>query len=175
MLLRITWRRACAVALLVLVGIVGTVEAEFLSTQRGTLKGLKGARVVVGDLPREAEAEGLTKDRIKTGVVLWLQLQGFPVLATEKGKDSTLTPILLVHIHIPRHDLNAGGVAPYSRRLSLRQVVLLRTGDSAFVTTWSTSVTGTTSKGKLSELQRGVTRDLNWFLKDYVEANRKRR
>jgi hypothetical protein len=77
---------ALAVAVLTAsLALVGRVWADDTPEERATLKGIKAVKVVVRDLHRDAEADGLTARQLQTDVELRLRQAGITVSASAKA------------------------------------------------------------------------------------------
>ena len=50
--------------------------AEYVSDQKGTLRGIEALLIVIGQLPPEVKELGLTREQLRTGVASAVRLAG---------------------------------------------------------------------------------------------------
>jgi hypothetical protein len=136
------------------------------TVSRSSLKGLKAIGLVVGKMPPEAEAEGLTREQVQKDVELRLKDAGMPVAKEAAG-------FLYVTLQTTRSP-DASGYS-YSVGVEFTQPVLLVRDTQILVlgTTWSLSATGTAGQGKLALARVDVVSLVAKFLSAYQSVNPK--
>ena len=141
-------------------------RAQDTESERQTLKGLKGIRVLVENLEPEVELTGLTRAAIQTDVELKLRLAGIPVL-TQSG-----VPYLYVQVSFLT---TSDGYWPFHISVEFNQRVRLdrdRTIVGSAIT-WSEVRFGGTSKANV-HMVRDTTKDLvDEFINAYLSVNPK--
>ena len=143
-------------------------------TNRSTLRGLKGVRVLVEDLPPEVEQEGLTKTRLQADVELKLRTAGIETLTQEECLKTPGEPYLYININL--NSLNTeGDIYSHSIDIGLIQNVALQRapGQTTYAITWSTGGVGLIGKKHLSELQDSVGDLVSIFVKAFLSVNPK--
>ena len=70
--------------------------AEYLSDQKGTLRGIEALLIVIGQLPPEVKELGLTREQLQAGVASAVRLAGITVVPLEAFP--TLDPYLYITI-----------------------------------------------------------------------------
>ena len=135
------------------------------STERETLQGLKGFKVVIEELPPAAIADGLTVDQLRIDVELRLRKAGVPVTTTGR-------PFLYINVYpVKRKD----DVYVYSCRVEVMQEVLVLENEKVSVAaTWSDQMTGSVGSLKMARFIRDQVADLvDEFLNAYLSVNPK--
>ena len=143
-------------------------------TNRATLRGLAGVRVLIEDLPSEVLQEGLTKTRLHADVELKLRTAGIKTLTQDECFKTPGEPYLYVNINLSTLKAESDHYA-YSIDIGLIQnVTLLRDpGQATYAITWSTGGVGLIGKKRLSELQDSVGDLLSIFVKAFLSVNPK--
>jgi hypothetical protein len=143
-------------------------------TNRATLRGLVGVRVLIEDLPPEVLQEGLTKTRLQADVELKLRTAGIKTLTQEECFKTPGEPYLYFNINLNTLKTETDHYA-YSIDIGLIQnVTLLRDpGQDTYAITWSTGGVGLIGKKRLSELQDSVGDLLSIFVKAFLSVNPK--
>jgi hypothetical protein len=143
-------------------------------TNRATLRGLAGVRVLIEDLPAEVLREGLTKTRLHADVELKLRKAGIKTLTQDECFKTPGEPYLYVNINLSLLKAESDHYA-YSIDIGLIQnVTLLRAPEQAtYAITWSTGGVGLIGKKQLSDLQDGIEDLLSIFVKAFLSVNPK--
>jgi hypothetical protein len=131
-------------------------------TNRSTLRGLKGVRVLVEDLPPEVEQE------------LKLRTAGIKTLTQEECLKTPGEPYLYININL--NSLNTeGDIYSHSIDIGLIQNVVLQRapGQATYAITWSTGGVGLIGKKHVSELQDSVGDLVSIFVKAFLSVNPK--
>ena len=134
-------------------------------SERQTLKGLKGVRVVVADMHPEAEPR-LTRAVIQTDVEQQLRLAGIPI-------DAASWPYLFVRVGIVP-DIH--GYWPVDIDVELHQGVLLQRDESIIVdaSTWSVGTIAGVRKVDFRNYVRDSIKDkVDQFINAYLSVNPK--
>jgi hypothetical protein len=143
-------------------------------TNRATLRGLAGVRVLIEDLPSEMLQAGVTKTRLQADVDLKFRKAGIRTLTQDECFKTPGEPYLYVNINLSTLKAESGHYA-YSIDIGLIQnVTLLRTPEQAtYAITWSTGGVGLIGKNQLSDLQDSIGDLLSIFVKAFLSVNPK--
>ncbi len=167
---RVKWIILVAVAVMLLIS--PCVNAEYVSEQKETLRGIEGVGVLVEHLEPGIKQLGLTRKILQTDVELKLRLAGVKVLSLEESFKTLRGAILYLYINtIP---IRSDVIFIYNASLHLKQFVNLRTKEdtSTYAVTWAESSTGYAGKEVIKEVLRRITKDkVDMFLNDYLAVN----
>ena len=168
-------RRALWVVAFLIMTMMGPSSWALNSeTNRATLRGLGGVRVLIEDLPPEMQQEGLTKTRLQADVELKLRTAGIKTLTQEECFKTPGEPYLYLNINLNTLKTETDHYA-YSIDIGLIQnVALLRDpGQATYAITWSTGGVGLIGKNRLSDLQDSVGDLLSIFVRAFLSVNPK--
>ena len=170
---RVRWS-LFGVAVLALITMGSSSWALNSETNRTTLRGLGGVRVLVEDLPPEVEQEGLTKTQLQADLELKLRTGGIKPLTQEECFKTPGEPYLYININLNTLKTE-GDRYSYSIDIGLIQnVTLQRTpGQTTYAITWSTGGVGLIGKKHVSELQDSVGDLVSIFVKAFLSVNPK--
>lgn len=151
------------------------VDKIFRSDTPEVMKGLKGVSVVVEDIEKDAQEDGLKKEEVQTDVELKLRQSGIKVLDYNELLNDSNTPYIYVVINTIKH-----ATLPFysvSIRLSLQEPVYLKRDRKTQVraaSTWTVGAVCTVGAFKMRSI-RDFTKDLaDKFCNDYLKANPKK-
>jgi hypothetical protein len=166
-----------------LIGVIGAVTAirhdiaAQEDSERRSLRGLQGIRVVIEGMGSTAERHGLTTTQVRTDVELRLRQAGIRVLTFDERDFFSGDPFLYVNIHMIFGDGPAAGLVVCNIDVELRQAVRLqRDQDIGLlgVTTWQIGSTGFMSEARLHKLRGNLGDLIDRFINDYYAANPER-
>ena len=142
--------------------VVARADTE---SERQTLKGLKGIKVIVEVLEAEVSLAGLTVASIKTDVELKLRLAGIPV-------DAAFDTFFYVNVNVVVAPV---GYWPYSIYVELHQEVLLvrDLSISGYGITWSEGYAGMVGKANVRNVRDDVKDMVDKFINAYLSVNPK--
>jgi hypothetical protein len=169
-----TRNHGCLVFVVVVVGLFPSAFALNSESNRGTLRGLQGVRVLIEDLIPEVERSGLTKNDLQTFVETKLRKAGIKAFTQEECLGTPGEPYLYVLIN-----LNTGKagdeVYAFSIDVGVIQNVLLRRDPrmKSYAITWSTGGVGSIEKEFLNRLRDSVDDLVDIFINSYLSANPK--
>ena len=138
--------------------------AEYVSDQKGTLRGIEALLIVIGQLPPEVKELGLTREQLRTEVASAIRLAGITVVPLEAFP--TLDPYLYITITTVYREPHLS----YSLQSELKQLVYLGRdkGISCDATTWTRKKTGITERAHAkSEITGNIRRLVEKFITDY--------
>lgn len=155
--------------------IAGSVSWALNSeTNRSTLRGLAGVRVLIEDLPPEVQQEGVTKTRLQADVEQKLRTAGIKPLTQEECFKTPGEPYLYLNINLNSLKTEVDHYAFSIDIGVIQNVSLLRTPDQAtYAITWSTGGVGLIGKKRLADLQDSVWDLLSIFIKAFLSVNSK--
>lgn len=168
-------RRALWVVAFLIMTMMGPSSWALNSeTNRATLRGLGGVRVLIEDLPPEMQQEGLTKTRLQADVEQKLRTAGIKPLTQEECFKTPGEPYLYLNINLNSLKTEVDHYAFSIDIGVIQNVSLLRTPDQAtYAITWSTGGVGLIGKKRLAELQDSVWDLLSIFVKAFLSVNSK--
>jgi hypothetical protein len=168
--------------------------------QKYNLRGLSGVRVLVRDIDREVEKDGLRTADVQTDVELQLRLAGIPVKeslaeiianpklppykgGTAEERDASLKDFtkfldriafdsLVVTISTQKSD--SGNYYAYTIDVELRQTVSLPSKRSIEAATWEARSLGTVGMRNISTFRESVKNHINRFINDWLAVNPKK-
>jgi hypothetical protein len=143
-------------------------NADYVSDQKGTLRGIEALLIVIGQLPPEVKNLGLTKEQLRTKVESTVRLSGINVVPLEAF------PALDPYLYITINSAYKQPYLSYSVHIALKQLVYLgRDKDtSCDATTWTREKAGITEKAHAkSEIVENIRHLVERFITDYVAAN----
>ncbi len=160
---------------LALVSVLVSLALADDPSERATLAGLTGVRVVVGEVEDDAEEEGLTQSALQRDVELKLQQAGVRALTEAEWRAAPGKPALTLEVSTVK-------IQPmtylFSITLDLEQEVRLArdANVSSHAATWSaTPRLGTVAAAHLSRaVRKDVQEMVDQFINAYLAANRKR-
>lgn len=156
---------AAAVAAAVLAG-AGAAAAQD-ENERDYLLDLREVNVFVDDLAPDAEAAGLTRDRIEAAVAARLRERGVPTGRSPLAGD--------LYVRVGTHR-SATGLYAYFARVSLQQLVTIEGNrQRAFVDTWDLDALGAVGEANLPRVAGVVLQIVDVFIDDYFAVNDPRR
>jgi hypothetical protein len=144
-------------------------------TNRSTLQGLSGVRVLVEDVPPELEREGLTKDRLQGSVELKLRTAGIKPFTEEECRNAPGEPYLYININL--NTLKPGSnIYSYGIDIGLIQDVILQRSpkQTSYAITWSTGGVGLIGGKQLGELGESVGGMVDLFIMAFLSVNPKK-
>ena len=158
-------QRIAAILVVVSLAMPAVVGAQDTPVSRATLKGIKAVEVLVGDIDRDTEQEGLTRAHLQTEVEERLRQAGITVSPSSEG-------VLYVSVVAARGDLS---IYAYSLQVAFRQAVTLTRDPTigAVVTTWSVGSGGTIAAPRLGRVQSLAINLVDQFIHAYLEENPK--
>lgn len=158
------------VAPLLLAATVAPLAAQ--GTVRNTLTGLPGVRLVVEDIPLDAERDGMTTNGIRTQVELLLGRAGITILDLETWNKTPGKPLLRVAFVAVKNQLGTYG---YNLDVQLFQTVQLSRQPSFSVdsATWQvpTMVHLVNVEGLRDNLRQDVEDKVGAFVSSFLAAN----
>jgi len=143
-------------------------RADYVSDQKATLGGIEALLIVIGQLPPEVTALGLTKEQLQTEVAARVRLSGITVVPLEAFP--TLDPYLYITINTAYRQ----PYLSYSLHSELKQLVYLgRDKDtSCDATTWTGKKAGIAEKADAkSEIMGNIRHLVERFINDHAAAN----
>jgi hypothetical protein len=160
----------CALGLLVAAGLAAAARADEAAT-RATLKDLGSVRLVVSDLGRVVESQGLKKQDLYAAVEKRLRAAGIALLG--EGERARGMPTLFLNLVLADAD-DAQTTYVYSLDLTLSQEVRLVRAPGIIVNspTWkSAGAVGVVENDKLGLLQEATNQAADAFIAAYRAAN----
>ena len=155
------WRVA-ALAVAAVIGVTGPVSAQN-DDEREYLTDLREINLFVDDIAPDAEAAGLTHDRIEASVDARLTERGVPLGRSRQAGD--------LYIRVSTHR-GSTGLFAYCARVSVQQIVTIEGNQQrAFVDTWDLDALGTVGEGNLPQVEQVVLQIVDSFIDDYFEVN----
>jgi hypothetical protein len=143
-------------------------------SDRESLKGLTGVRVLVENINPEAERGGLSAANIQTDMELMLRKAGIRVLSKEEWSLTPGLPSLYVKVVV--HKRFPYELYVYGITVGLEQVVMLsRNMQTVVAPTWSTDgAIGTVGVSQLSIVRDDVKDEVDKFINAFLAENPKR-
>ena len=153
-------------------GLASSLSAVNGKSNRATLRGLDGVGVLVEQLPREVEAEGLTRNQLQKNVESRLRGAGIRVLTREECQKRPGEPYLYINVNVNIAKTESE-VYPYSIDAALIQKVsLLRNPkQTTYAVTWSSGGVGSIAREILGELAGNVESIVGLFVKAFLSEN----
>jgi hypothetical protein len=138
--------------------------------ERESLRGLPGVQVVIENIRRDAQADGLLEDSVRTAVELILRSSGIPILTHSERSKTLSAPFLYVEISTNK---NKAGLYAIATRISLEQRVLLAgsTEHTMFAATWKDYGVGTSGPSNISKTTDHVESAVKAFANDFLSVN----
>jgi len=153
---------------------LGTSSLFALTTEtnRATLRGLDGVRVLVEDLPPELEQAGLTKNQLQNDVESKLRGAGIKTLSQEECFKTPGEPYFYININV-NTTKNEGGLYAYSIDIGLVQNIVLQRDpkQTGYSVTWSTGGLGLIEKKQLNQIRESVEDMVLIFIKAFLSVN----
>jgi hypothetical protein len=143
-------------------------------TGENTMKGIRGVAVLVEDVGKDAEGDGLTRELIQTDVELQLRKSGIAIYRNfgDLMKDDRW-PVLDINVQLLK--LRSSESYVYNVAVELTQTVLLlddNLTEACGVATWSRSVLGIIPADRLRDIRKETVQDLiDDFVNTYLEQN----
>ena len=163
--------RYVVIAMLITLACSDFSTAQEPISRQETLKGLKGVEVVIEDTNKDAAADGLSRDAIRTSVELILRSSGIPVLTRSESNEMPSSPYLYVNIGTKKSSL---GFYAFDAAVELRQRVLLihQPQQLTFATTYQTPrVTGAVGAAHLRDVTAYIEEQVKQFANDFLTVN----
>jgi len=168
-----------SLSVLILVMIVvfslGVGPKAVAADEQQTLAGLFGVEVVVENMDRDIERDGITEKSLQTTVELRLRQAGIRILSNTERLRAPGNPYLYLDIQTLK-DRNENFYA-YSIELKLNEIVRLDRNPNVMesATTWhARGRIGLVGVQRLQALRRSVGEMVNQFINAYLAANPKR-
>ncbi len=152
--------------------VLPCVNAEYSFEDIETLRGIKSLFIFIQSLPREAQAFGLTREKMQKDIVSKIEMAGIKVVSYNDWYDVPGSPYLFIGIGIlplPQH-----GDFTTTIHLELRQIADLKRNPelSYHATTWMRGETLYVKEAGLKSVVRDSLNDwLDLFLYDYLTVN----
>jgi hypothetical protein len=160
---------------LIIVICLGAPSLSWAYDQKEILRGLKGVKVVVENIPPDIERLGLTRRDIQSDVEMRLRQAGIKVWPDYK-------PPSMTALYVNVHTLNpsqARAIVVYSISVMLFENSYLKrdigsVGDLKEVraANWVKAMVGVTGTNNMSEIRKKVQAEVNKFISDYQAVNR---
>jgi hypothetical protein len=158
------------IALALMLVMSPSPNADYVSDQKETLRGIEALLIVIGQLPPEAKKLGLTKEQMRSDVESTVKLSGINVVPLEAFP--TLDPYLYITINTAYEQ----PYLSYSVHIELKQLVYLGRNKaiSCDATTWTGNKAGISGKAHTkSEIMENMHYLVERFINDYVAVNHK--
>lgn len=166
---KIKWIILTTVAVLLLVS--PCVNAEDVSDNKESLRGIKSMWVRVGRLPRKAKEIGFNRDKIRTEVESKIQTAGIKVVHREESRAIPNIPCLYVKMLLSEGKSNLA----YAVVVEVREEVYLTRDPNLkrSATPWWRIIIGehTGGKGVENEITDTLKILLDEFLRDHLSVN----
>ena len=146
------------------------VAQAVTENDRGSLRGLPGVQVVIENIAKDAEEDGLSGDTIRTAVELILRSSGIQVL-TKEERIATLTAAgLYVKAYTTK---NNAGLYGYHIGVSLRQRVSLLPSpkNTMYAPTWERQIGGTVGARYIKTIVEDIEEIVKAFANDFLAVN----
>ena len=164
-----TWpARAIGAAALIASGFASPASAQtFVTTGRGTLRGLPGVEVAVEDLAQDVERDGVTRAAIQADVVNRLQTGGVTVYPSQAANPSPAKAYLYVHVNSLK--VLTAGLYVMSVQVQARETVrsLASTTDIVDAMTWDHSDVVVVPISQLSSVRSVIGEFVDDFIRDW--------
>ena len=144
------------------------VNAEYVSDEKETLRGIKSMGVVIEDMSVEAEGDGLTKEKIRMDIEQKLRMSNIKVL---DEKETAESPYLYIEICIDKRSLST---FIYEVSVSFKQLVCLKVKPdvSCYATTWKRCYLGGVSQTRMErKVRENIQYLVDKFTDDYRAVN----
>jgi hypothetical protein len=145
------------------------------STNKESLRGLKGIVVTVNDVSTEVEHDGLTKSKLQTDIELKLRQAGIRVLSFQEWEHAKDQTIGWLDLYVGALRSDTRSFYACSVRLKLMQSVSLVRDSSklTFATTWSTGSVGIYGISNIAKIRSEVADKVDEFINNYLAVNPK--
>jgi len=156
-----------ALSLLLVLFCAGSASGQlFVSTGRGTLRGLPGVEVLVEDVPSELRQSELTTATVREAVERRLRAGGITVYANQAANPSTAKAY--VYVQLTALEL-PGALRAASIQVHLRQTVRSTVTESNIVDamTWDTHTIAAVMPGEGAHLRDLVLEMVGRFVDDW--------
>lgn len=166
-------RTAVGAGLALLVGTAtGAAAQTFTPTGRETLRGLPGVEVLVEDLERDVERDGLTRRMIVSDVEERLRTGGVAVYTSQRANPSDAKAYLYVLVNsvkVPRQAQYAIDIQVHLRQ-TLRSLVTPSNIVNAM--TWDQTDVMVVGTADLSRVRETIRRYVDQFVRDWTSVHR---
>jgi len=161
--------------LLLAVGLLCCAHAagaqQFVSTGRGTLRGLTGVEVVIEPLPVEVTHAGLSAEALRSSLERQLNAAHVTVYASQKANPSPAQAYLYVHVNaVP---VDGGARHAIAVQLQLRQTLQSLVTGSRIVDamTWDAHNVLVTEAATVSDLTAELRGYVDLFIDDWAAVH----
>ncbi len=136
---------------------------------RESLRGLPGVQVVIENIDKDAQEDGLLEDTVRTAVELILRSSGIRILTQSERLQTPSKPWLYVYIDTFKNN----GRYAYTIRVSVEQRVSLvaRPDHIMSTTTWRLDQIGTSGSFNISKTINIVESAVKAFANDFLTVN----
>jgi len=142
--------------------------------ERDSLRGLQGVQVLVEDIEKEVQADGVSQDAIRTSAELILRSNGIRVLTPSERLSTPSAPFLYLRVGTVKTKLGIVDFYAFSVTVVPKQVVSLahRPGQVAIATTWEAQDgVGTLSRQDIRKVSSYVDDQVKEFANDFLAVN----
>jgi hypothetical protein len=143
-----------------------------VQTQRETLRGLKGVRVLVVPLPPEVEADGLTATQVQTDTELRLRQAGIKVFGAEFYQVLPMREQAQLFVYINPVKSRELPLYALSIKVSVGQSIrLARNNFVSYAETWLEETVVFVGASKLSQMRSAANDLVGQFINAYLAVN----
>ena len=170
-----TMRKLSVAAVAVFLTLASRVLALDPGSPEARLAGITAIHVVVEDINRDAERDGLLRSTLQTDVELKLRLAGIHVVTEREWWDSTDSGTLYLRVGTLKHV--ESGLYAYDIDLHLKESARRVRKPTIILSavTWNTpGMIGLVGVKNLSEVRQSVRDLVDRFINAYLAANPKR-
>jgi hypothetical protein len=168
--------RICAVLVIAITLFGFPPETGFTADNqysRKSLKGIKGVTVLMEDLGKEEESDGLSKKTILNDIELRLRQNGIKVFSENESYYTPGSPYLYIHTTFKK--INNISAYVYAVNIELGQdVTLNRSPIAVSATTWSKDFFGLIPIRDLNSVREHIKISVDVFINAYFSVNPKK-
>ena len=163
-------RHTLIVTLMVMTCFAQNLAEAANADERESLRGLPGVHVLIENITKDAQADGLLVDSVRNAVELILRSGGIKILTESEILQTTPAAYLYVKIGAYK---NKSGLYGVSVRVSLEQRVSLLGAPQQimFAPTWQDEVTGTIGSSNIAKVINHVESTVKSFANDFLTVN----
>ena len=140
--------------------------------ERGSLRGILGVEVVIEDIDQDAQADGLSKEAIRTAVELILRSSGIRVLARLERLTTTSNPWIYVRVQTLKdkyQPLYAVGITVHHFR---EMTFAHRPKYAMYAMTWENAAIAIVGQDRLNDaIEIAIEPKIKIFANDFLAAN----
>lgn len=138
--------------------------------ERESLRGLPGVQLVIEDIARDAQVDGLSQDAIRTAAELILRSSSIPVLTQIERMKTPAAPYLYVRVTTYKSQF---GLYAYGTKVALKQEVSLvgMPQQTMFAFTWEDESLGTSGYYDIGQAINPVQSSVKAFVNDFLTVN----